>query len=211
MIGPVYANNGAPGPATGRQCFNGAAAVGDASGRYTEMAWQGAMFGACEQAGVAPGTALGTTALLALYNPVDSGKLLEVIHVGLGYISGTLGAGTVFIAIPAAFSATAPSSGTSLTVYKNRVGHQARPASAAAVGVVRSNCTVPAAPVARRPLCSLQASLASTAVAPWMVWADVGGAFVIEPGHYFQLQSIAAGGSSPLVAPSVEWNELLLT
>ena len=210
MRGLDYGNNGAPGPTTGRQDFSGATVVSQAHGDYTELAWQGILFGACEQAGVAPGTVLGTTACLSLYNPVDSGKLLNVIHVGLGYISGTLGAGTVFMCTTDEFETTAHSSGTSLTVYKNRVGHQARPASAAAVGTARSAATTKQ-PIARRPLCSLQASLASTAVAPWMVWGDVRGAFVIEPGYFFQLQAIAAAGSSPLVAPSVEWTELVLT
>src|SRR5690349_1111995 len=43
--------------------------------------------------GVAPGTAIGTTAAFSLYNPIGSGVNLVVLSGRMGYVSGTLGAG----------------------------------------------------------------------------------------------------------------------
>ncbi|HYD99853.1 MAG TPA: hypothetical protein VEH84_10750, partial [Alphaproteobacteria bacterium] len=174
------------------------------------------LFGAQEQgSGVAPGTALGTTACLALYNPRGSGKLLSITRVSLGYVSGTLGAGTVFHCanVPtdtgAVGAVASPSGGTSLSVYNRRFGYQVQAASAAPVGLARVGATV-TAPVAIGVFCSLQASLATTAVAPWMMVDDVAGRIVIEPGFCYQLQAVAAAGSTPLVSPGVEWEEIPL-
>lgn len=218
IVGPQYGGNNTPGPATGRQGFAGDAIVGQAHGKYFEAAAQGVLFGAQEQgSGVAPGTALGTTAMLALYNPRLSGKLLVVKKVSLGYISGTLGAGTVYHCgnLPTDTSAGAlgaigaPSGGTGLNTYSRRFGNQVRLSSAAPVGLARVNCTV-TTPVAVRAFCGLQASLASTAVAPWILTEDVDGEFVIEPGFCYQMQAIAASGNTPLVSPGVTWEEIPL-
>lgn len=215
MIGPQLLADGNH-PSTGRQGKTGEAIVGHAHGRYFEAASRGVLFGAQEQGtGVAPGTALGTTALLSLYNPRTSGKLLVVCKVSLGYVSGTLGAGTVYHCgnLPgesAAVGAIAvPSGGTALTVYNRRFGGQVLQASAGPVGVARVGGTV-TTPVALRAFCSLQASLASTAVGPWQLVEDVGGEFVVEPGFCYQLQAIAAAGSTPLVSPGVVWEEIPL-
>jgi hypothetical protein len=45
-------------------------------------------------AGVAPGTALGTTPPIAIYNPINSGVNAVVRNASVGYVSGTLGAGS---------------------------------------------------------------------------------------------------------------------
>ena len=208
-VGPILLADGNT-PATGRQGKSGEAIVGQAHGKWFEAASRGVLFGACEQAGVAPGTALGTTACLALYNPAKSGKRLIVCKTSLGYISGTLGAGTVFHCANIKVAGTAvaaPSGGTSLTVYSRNIGGEPLVSSQDAVGLVRTNCTV-TQPIAMRPFASLQASLASTAVGPWMLTEDMAGEFVIEPGYCYQLQAIAAAGSTPLVAPGVMWEEI---
>lgn len=212
--GPQYTFDGST-PTTGRQGKTGEAIVAPAHGELHEAASRGVLFRACEQAGVAPGTALGTTACLSLYNPGNSGKVLSVWVVGLGYISGTLGAGTVFHCTNSpthtgALAAIAqPSGGTSLSIYPARLGGRVAQAGNASVAEVRSGSTV-TTPVAARPLCSLQASLATTAVAPWLVKDWVRGEFLIEPGFCYQIQGITAAGSTPLVAPSVLWEEIPL-
>ena len=212
-VGPQLGADGTT-PPTGRQGKTGEATVGQAHGKYFEAASRGVLFGAADQgSGVAPGTALGTTGLLALYNPVGSGKLLSVKKVSLGYVSGTLGAGTVFHCgnLPSnsgAIGAVAqPSGGTSLTIYPRYFGVQQPTAASKSVAEVRTGATV-TTPVILRPFCSLQASLASTAVAPWMAVEDVDGEFVIAPGFCYQLQTVAAAGSTPLVAPGITWEEV---
>ena len=212
-VGPGRLSDGPHSPPTGRQAKTLESVVTSAHGRYHEAASRGVVFGACEQAGVAPGTALGTTACLALYNPRGTGKILSILKVSLGYISGTLGAGTVFhcaniITDSAAFSAiAAPSSGTALNIYNRGMGIVLTNELDDPVATCRSAATV-TPPVAIRPFCSFGASLASTAIAPWQITEDIGGGIVVFPGFCYQLQGITAAGSSPLVAPAVEWEEI---
>ena len=70
-----------------------------------------------------------------------------------------------------------------------------------------TTATVPSAPKVMRVFGSLQASLASTAVAPWIIEDKVDGAIIVPPGCAAQLQATAAGGSSPLVVYSVSYRE----
>lgn len=152
------------------------------------------------QTGVAPGTAHGTTAPFTLYNPIGSGVDLVVLESNMGYVSGTLGAGVVsYVANidPTAAAVT----GTAITKVNGRLGGSA--------GVARAftTATLPAAPTAVRPAFSLQASLASTAVAPWTAKDVVDGAIVIPPGCALSLEATAAAGSSPLVVFGMTWYE----
>ena len=65
------------------------------SGLYA-LARAGQVFHAVTAAsGVAPGTAIGTTAAFTLYNPVGSGVNMVVLQGLMSYVSGTLGAGMV--------------------------------------------------------------------------------------------------------------------
>jgi hypothetical protein len=161
---------------TGEQC------VSQAHGKYYEAAHRGVLFAACEQGtGVAPGTALGTTAFFVLYNPRNSGKRLAVKKVAVGYISGTLGAGTLYHCVNNSATQTAPSSGTLLTPTCLDVGNASAP-----VGVARVGATV-VAPVAVRPYATLNAMLATTATNPVDLWEDMEGEIVLEPGTSYQL------------------------
>lgn len=214
IIGSTPGNTGSPGPATGRQSRLGGSVVQQELGKYAEAAMSGNLFGACDQgSGVAPGTALGTTACLSLYNPNGSGKVVLITKVSVGYISGTLGAGTLYhcanvVGDTAAKAAIAqPSSGTALTVYNRRFGVNLGVASAAAVALARTGSTV-TTPIAIRPFCSLTALLASTAVGLYVVTEDIECGIAIEPGGCYQLQAVAAAGSTPLVSPGIEWTEI---
>src|SRR5436309_2634152 len=97
LVGPSMNSDGAlSGPSTIRYAKTGEQTMTQTHGKYYEGSSRGTMFAACEQGtGIAPGTALGTTACFALYNPVGSGKRLVIQKVSLGYKSGTLGAGTM--------------------------------------------------------------------------------------------------------------------
>lgn len=176
--------------------------VGQAHGKYYEAASRGVMFNACAQAGVAPGTSLGTTACLVLYNPPGSGKRLAIKKVSAGYVSGTLGAGTVFHCVLGTITQTAPSSGTLLVNNCCDVGN-----ANAGVGVVRTGATV-VQPVAYRPFFSTGAELATTASAMQEMTEDIDGEIVLEPGCTYQIQGITAAGSTPLIAPGITWEEI---
>jgi hypothetical protein len=176
--------------------------VAMAHGKYVEASVRGMLFTACEQGtGIAPGTALGTTAFFVLYNPANSGKRLAIAKVNVGYISGTLGAGTLYHCVLSTTTQTAPSGGTLLTSQCADVGNPAT-----AVGVARVNATV-VQPLAYRPFVTLNAMLATTATNPIDLWEDLDGEIVLEPGTTYQLQAIAAAGTSPKLTVGVTWEE----
>jgi hypothetical protein len=71
--------------------------VGGAA-RYAEAVRRGACFRAqTAVTGVAPGTTISTAAAFSLANPLGSGIDLAIPEVSMGYISGTLGAGSVML------------------------------------------------------------------------------------------------------------------
>lgn len=180
--------------------------VAIARGLRAEQATRGSIFAAFIPPGTgqAPGTAIGTTAAFTL--ALASGVLyrLVLLKLMLGYISGTLGAGTV--ALLAHFSAsgsiTAPSGGTAITPTCMLLG-----SGNTSQANVRFNNTVPASGLQIRALASLQASLASTAVGGWQVIDNVDGEVVIGPGSAVSVQAIAAAGSSPLITVGAIWAE----
>lgn len=172
-----------------------------AHGKYTEASSRGVMFRACDQAGTALSVSLTTTVTFTLYNPQGSGKRIVVCKASAGYISGTLGAGTVFHCVNNSTTQTAPSSGTLLTTYCCDAG-----LSSAAVGVCRTGATVVAA-VAHRPFFSTGAALATTALGMYAVTDDLDGEIILEPGTSYQICGVCAAGSSPVIACGVSWEE----
>jgi hypothetical protein len=167
-----------------------------------DAARDGRLFHAATAAtGVAPGTAIGTTAAFSLHNPFGSGIIIAIVKAALGYISGTLGAGTVWHLINDDPLAAAPT-GTA-------IGEEAGSVTGAnPLGVALTTVTLAAAPKIIRPFCSLGASLASSAVQPWQVNEDVGGGIILPAGCTYSLHATAAAGTAPLVAFGVTWEEV---
>lgn len=174
-----------------------------AGSKYYQIVKDGLVFVAqTAVTGVAPGTAIGTTAAAALYNPAGSGKDVVILSASMGYVSGTLGAGVVSWCLNTNLVAAA-STGTAM-VTRNALAGSAATAAASAL----TTATLPANPTPVRNFASLQASLASTAVAPWQIVDDVDGALILKPGATASLQATAAAGSTPLVAFGFVWAEL---
>lgn len=170
---------------------------------YQEMALRYNSYWAQTAAtGVAPGTAIGTTAAFALANPAGSGVNLILLKAAMGYVSGTLGAGVVQYCASANVVGAAVT-GTPIAPVPALIGNGRTPA-----GKPFTTATLPAAPAPIGPFASLGASLATTAVQPWQVVDDVKGAIAIAPGAALSLQATAAGGSTPLVVFGVFWVEL---
>jgi len=201
-VGPTAGGDGTYSLSTARIDKTGAMVVQESGGAYGEASLRGLTFVAAEQGtGVAPGTALGTTACYVLYNPAGNTFRYRIQKVRVGYISGTLGAGTLYHCALKTSTQTAPSGGTALTTLCLDVGN-----GSVGTGLARVGATV-VQPVAIGPLCSFQASLATTAADPWQIVEDVRAEIVIEPGCTYQLQGVTAAGTSPLVSPSVTWTE----
>ena len=173
---------------------------------HAEQAIRGQVFAANIPPGTgqAPGTAIGTTACFTLANPSGTGKNLVILQISVGYISGTLGAGvlTLLAHVSAGGAIVAPTGGTAITPTCMLLG-----SNLTSVANARFNNTVPASGLQIRSVASLQASLASTAVAPWQVLDPVNGAVVVGAGQAVSVQGIAAAGTSPLIVVGMVWAE----
>lgn len=181
---------------------NGALLVSGLHARYYRMVKEGNVYLAqTAVTGVAPGTAVGTTAAFALYNPAASGKDLVVLKLGMGYVSGTLGAGEVSLCV-STNTVAAATTGTAIPARNAYVG-----AAANNVGSALTTATLPATPTPVGVFCSLTALLASTAVQPYTVENYLDGLTIVQPGATISLQATAAAGSTPLVVYSVVWYE----
>lgn len=150
--------------------------------------------------GVAPGTSVSTTSAFTLHNPVGSGVNLVIIEGSMGYVSGTFGAGVVTWNANTSDDDATPT-GTAITEINMKLG-----ATGNAQGRALTTATI-VAPTPIRVFASLQASLATTAVQPWIIRDRVDGAIVVTPGCSISLHATAAAGTSPLVIFNVVWKE----
>lgn len=180
----------------------GALLTTDAHTNYVDPVGRGAVMVVSNAvAGVAPGTAFSTTPPLALWNPPSSGKNLAIFKTALGYVSGTLGAGTICYGIMAS-QTTVPTTGTELVPNNALIGFPR------GVGRAFTGSTWSAAPTIYRPAYTLGAFLATTASVQSPLVDIIDGGIILTPGTGFAMQGIAAAGTSPLVIMSIAWEEL---
>lgn len=149
-------------------------------------------------AGVAPGTVLSTTPPFILYNPPGSKKIVAVLRTFLGYVSGTLGAGSVLYAVSTTLQAAAPTGGTTLNPINNLLGN--RPGAAQAF----QGATLAAVPTIFRPAFII----GGTPATPTRIDDQVDGAIMLLEGAALSLQEIGAAGTAPLVLFGITWEEL---
>lgn len=162
---------------------------------------QKAMLACTGASGVAPGTALSTTPPFTLYNPQGSGVYLAVVKILLGYISGTLGKGSLVLAGNPSLSQAAPTGGTALTVQNALLGYTA------GKGLAYQGATLAATPTLLLPVFTLGAWVGS-ADTVLLLESLLNGSVVLAPGTSLSLQGIAAAGSSPLVLLGMLWEEV---
>jgi hypothetical protein len=171
-------------------------------GPYAEAAKRGRIMEACTPvAGVAPGTALSTTPPMALWNPPSSGVELYVKKSYLGFISGTLGAGTVVYAVVTS-QTTVPTGGTELTPQCSKIG---MPRGA---GRAFQGSTLASTPAILRPGYVVGAFTTSTATAPDPSLDLIDDAIIVTPGSVLCMQEIGAAGTSPLCLFGLVWEEV---
>ncbi len=201
-VGPTSQSDGV-GPDAGRRDTTNSTVVQQAHGKYSEAVLRGRVFSAQTAAGgVAPGTALGTTGAFTLYNPANSGVDLVIHKLGMGLISGTIGAGTVHICSSSAGDAVP--TGTAITPRNRLVGGATTPN---ALAFTTSTITTSAAKQIGI-LASLNAVvIATTANNPFDVEKDIDGEICVKPGYAITLHATAAAGSTPLVVFNASWEE----
>ncbi len=200
LVGPQTLQDGHTGE--GRIGRSGEEIVSQLHAPLYEATKRGSVFsGVTAVTGVAPGTAIGTTAAFALYNPSNSGVDLVVLKASMSYLSGTLGIGFVnWIYHTATVQAAAAITGTAITAVRGNGGE------AGAKGKPLTTATVVAG-VLTRPFGNLPPMLATSVLAPWRLDDPVDGALVVPPGAGVSLQATAAGGSTPLVIFGCTWLE----
>jgi hypothetical protein len=152
-------------------------------------------------AGVAPGTALTTTPPLTLYNPQNSNVYLALIGAKLGYVSGTLGGGSLVLGANPSLTQVAPTGGTPLTSQCTLFGF------ITGKGLAYQGATLAAAPTLVAPVFTLGAFVGTTA-ALMELDAAWEGDFMLAPGASVSLQGIAGAGTAPLVLLSLLWEEV---
>jgi hypothetical protein len=176
----------------------------NAHGWYHEAAARGNLFiASIGAAGVAPGTALSTSPAFTLWNPSNSGVLVSILQVFVGYVSGTLGAGS-FVHAQNASQVAAPTGGTELTPVCALLNNTRGSARAFTGSTISATSTL------LRPSISVGAALASSVAFPSVAYDEVGGGIVIPAGVAYCYQGIAAGGSTPLVMIGCIYEEITL-
>lgn len=202
LTGPQVRPDGTPGSM--RLDKTGAAVQTNAHGWYHEAAARGKLFHATiAAAGVAPGTALSASPAFTLWNPVNSGINLSIKQVFVGYVSGTLGAGSLVHAMNLS-QVTLPSGGTEL------VPQCALLNGARGTGRAFTGSTISATSTLIRPSMTVGAALASSVAFPSLVMDEVAGSIVVPAGAAYCYQGIAAAGTSPLLLIGVTWEEITL-
>jgi hypothetical protein len=167
----------------------------------SELVLQGyVMTAANAVAGVAHGTAFGTSAPLTLWNPPSSGFNLVILHVSVGYLSGTLGLG--FYAFGQSPQATAPT-GTELTPVNNLLGFP-RGVGRAFTGANSSGGT----PTIIRPSFSYGAFAGGATLQPTESLDYVMGGIVVTQGMLLALQGIGTAGTTPLLVHCFKYAEV---
>jgi len=200
LVGPVSLGDGAISPV--RQGKTGELVTHSMHGHYFEGAARGNLFIVdTAVAGIAVGIALDDAPPMALWNPPNSGILTVIQQVWVGYVAGSLGAGTMAHMVNPS-QLTAPSGGTELVPRGGLLG-VIRGKTRAYVG-----STISAAGVILRPSLHLGAALASTATFPAKAYDEVNGSIVIPPGKAWGYMGITDTGATPLVMIGVSYEEV---
>jgi hypothetical protein len=177
--------------------------IGQAHGDLYEAASRGNVWSACTAvSGVAPGTALGTTSAFYLHNPLNSGKNLVILSASMGYLSGTLGAGSTYLTTHSGVAVANPT-GTAITPINGLLAG----GSVSGVGKAFTTATV-ITQIALRPLLSFGPMLATSVFQPTPCNFRLDGEFIVAPGYGIGLHSIATAGTTPLVLFGMSWEEV---
>ena len=183
---------------------DGSSAVSDSHGRYYETNYRGNIYSASNAvAGVAHGTALGTAPPLTIYNPAGSPVNLVLIDISMGYVSGTLGSGTIALAWNPQTTNANPTGGTQLTPRSNRIGSPTQ-----GQGLAFTGSTVAATQSILRPVFTISAFAGAAAAPTPPVVELTDGKFIVLPGNCLSLQGIATAGTTPLLIFSMTWEEV---
>lgn len=182
-------------------------------GRYSEQALRGNLFVASLPAtttGVAAGNITGAAAAavtnFAVWNPVNSGKMLALLKMWIGVISGTPPGGPLLhnLASQVPTIATLLTNGTLQNALPNAPVATVAKAIAVSAG---SALTGGGALTAVRPSSLDFSASAFAAAAGYQALEEIDGSIIIPPG-YMWVPCWAAAGTSLLNAYGAMWEEI---
>ncbi len=173
-------------------------------GEHYEAVSRGNVYTACTVvAGVTTGsTSLATTASFTLHNPIGSGVNLSLITASMGYLSGTLGVGTVYLTTHAGIQTAGPTAGTAITVRNALLGN------ASAGKALAYTTSTTATQIAIRPVWSFGAGLATTVYQTMVLKDYINGEIIVSPGYGVNLHSVSTAGSTDRVLYGMTWEEV---
>jgi hypothetical protein len=193
VTGPVLRSTGAKG--TGRAGTEGQFVVSDLTPRYAEACRLGQCFtvatavaGTTNVAANATPPAAGAATLLTVYNPVGSGKNLEVIKVYAAHLSGTPAAGGLWFATAYNTVITATQNATPIPLL-------ASGGNSVAKGFTQTALTGGLVHTTLRPVanCAPFAGAIAATTVGLNCLDEVEGAIVLPPGSALSLASSGTG------------------
>lgn len=175
--------------------------VSNVRSKYGALARAGRILTSCNvtagSSGLTPGTALTTTSPFGLWNPPNNTYNLEVLDVSVGYVSGTMGAGAMYLCWEAV-AVTATPTGTAC----NSVNALGGP-NGAAVGNpsygYHTLSSLNGSPLVLFPFLNFGPYLATSVLSERGATFNVEGRVVVTPGALLRVCSVATAGTSPLV------------
>ena len=206
-VGPQVLSDGSN--AQPRLAKDGSSVTSSIAGKHYELASRSMIFvGGIAGTGVAPGTALATTAqALLLYNPIGSGVNCSVIRFAHAHVSGTRGLGFWVVAN---YSTLQP--GTNVAPAGTAcVVHGANGDIGGNKALLYNAATCTAAPIFNEVLDwegVLDGTGATQVGASREYLFD--GSCLVKPGTAKVFTYVGGAGTTPLVAVSAKWAELAI-
>lgn len=208
-VGPDWGGTGTFKPFTSGQ--SGGQRSTNAHGLYMDAALGGRLFSMALGAtttGVAAGQIVAAAAAaatnFALFNPTASGKVIVLLHFGMGVISGTPAPGPLFHG----FFTSVPTLAASGVIYNNLLGGNSGSVAKGYTSAGGAALTGGPAPLVHS-VADFTATATAQAIANGHVraveWLE--GRLVIPPGNGW-LPLWSAAGTSLLNAYSVTWEEI---
>lgn len=180
--------------------------IGFAHGRFYEAATRNNLYiASVSTAGVAHGTAFGTTTPITLWNPTGSGVLISVKRIVIGYVSGTFGVGS--LAYGQNLQGASAPSGTELVPVNCLIGGAGRGRGRSFTGANASGAT----PTLIRSGIVYGAFVGGAGPIPPPLVDEIDDEFILYPGGLLAVQGIGTGGTTPLIIPSITYEEIPLT
>jgi len=171
--------------------------TGDLHGRYYENASRGQTFtAATASAGIAHGSALTATPAFAILNPAGSGRNISILKTFWGYVSGTLGSGSLWYtqgANPGSLPAETAAAFRSATLLSGAK------AAAGDVALAYSGISLTNTPVLVRPSAFTLSAYAGAANIIVPLVEEIAGEIIVQPGAFFAIEGIGTAGTTPLI------------